>query len=94
MIGVGSMSQIPLDARATENWHRLDVRCWHALARTSVSMIGVLDTKAVEEIDLAVRTAEERQHSLVLNLEQISSVTPQAMNELLTRGRWPRVTAA
>jgi hypothetical protein len=88
------MSQIALDARATQNWHRLDVSCWDALARTYVSMIGVLDTKAVGEIDLAVRTAEERQHSLVLNLEQISSVTPQAMNELLTRGRRPRVKAA
>jgi hypothetical protein len=76
------------------NWHRMDVYSWEALARTEVSVIGALDSDAVEAIDLAVMTAQQHQYSLVLNLDQISSVTPRARDELLTRGCVPRVRLA
>jgi hypothetical protein len=88
------MTYAALDPSAAPNWHRLDVCCSDAMARTRVRVIGALDSDAVEEIDLAVLTAEVDQYSLVLDLAQVSSVTPQAMQELLTRGRRPRVTLA
>jgi hypothetical protein len=86
------MNNAAIDLSAVPNWHRLDVCCSESMARTRVRVIGALDTDAVNEIDLAVRTAEVQEHSLVLDLGQVSSVTPQAMRELLTRGRRPRVT--
>ena len=79
------MSHVSLQLPAVANWHRLDVCCSDALARTRVRVIGTLDSAAVDEIDLAVLMAEAHQHSLVLDLGQVSSVTPQAMHELLTR---------
>jgi hypothetical protein len=84
------MSHVLLQLPAVANWHRLDVCCSDALARTRVRVIGALDCDAVDEIDRAVLTAEVQQHSLVLDLGQVSSVTPQAMRELLTRGPRPR----
>jgi hypothetical protein len=81
------MSHIALDSTAVRNWHRLDVCSWEALARTQVSVIGALDSDAVEEIDVAVMTAQQQHFSVDLNLDQVSSVTPRAMQELLTRGR-------
>jgi hypothetical protein len=80
------MSHIAVDSMAVRNWHRLDVCSWEALARTQVSVIGALDQDAVEEIDVAVMTAQQHQFSVHLNLDQVSSVTPQAMDELVTRG--------
>jgi hypothetical protein len=88
------MSHIALDSTAVRNWHRLDVCSWEALARTQVSVIGALDSDAVEEIDVAVMTAQQQHFSVDLNLDQVSSVTPRAMQELLTRGRRPRVALA
>jgi hypothetical protein len=86
------MTYVSLASSAVPNWHRLDVCCSDAMARTSVSVIGALDSDAVDEIDIEVMSAEVSQHSLVLDLRQVSSVTPQAMQDLLTRGRRPRVT--
>jgi hypothetical protein len=88
------MSHVSLASSAVPNWHRLDVCSSDAMARTSVSVIGALDSAAVDEIDDAVMSAEVSQHALVLDLRQLSSVTPQAMRDLLTRGRLPRVTIA
>jgi hypothetical protein len=88
------MSHVSLELPAVANWHRLDVCCSDALAHTRVRVIGALDTRAVGEIDLAVLTAEVHEHSLDLDLGQVSSVTPQAMQELLARGRRPQVTFA
>ena len=46
------MSHIALDSTAVRNWHRLDVcSLGSACARTEVSVIGALDSDAVEEID-------------------------------------------
>ncbi len=70
-------------ARTETRWHRLDVRHWDALAHTSVSVLGVLDSHAVEAIDRVVRTADVQQHTLSLELQQISSVTPEALEALL-----------
>lgn len=88
------MSLVLLEAPPVASWYRLDVRCWNALARTRVRVLGTLDTAAVDEIDRAVLTAEWRQHELVLDLGQVSSVTPEAMRELMTRDRLPRVAIA
>jgi hypothetical protein len=85
------MSHVPLELPAAANWHRLDICCSETLARTRVRMLGALDSDAIDEIDRAVLTAEVQQHSLVLDLGQVSSVTAQAMQELLTRGRRARV---
>jgi hypothetical protein len=85
------MSHIALDSSAVRNWHRLDVCSWEALARTEVSVIGTLDSDAVEAIDVAVMTAQQHHYSVVLKLDQVSSVTPRARDELLTRGRVPQV---
>ena len=67
-------------------WHRLDVCCRPALARTHITMTGVLDTEAVAAIDGAIRTAENSAHALTLDLTRISTVTPSALDDLLTRG--------
>jgi hypothetical protein len=85
------MNNAALDLSAVPNWHRLDVCCSESMARTRVRVIGALDSAAVEEIDLAVLAAEMQEHSLVLDLGQVSSVTPQVMQQLLTRDRPPRV---
>ena len=69
-------------ARTDAPWHRLDVRHWDALAHTRVSVLGVLDMQAVHAIERAVRTAGARRHTFTLELQQISSVTPQALEEL------------
>ena len=70
-------------ARTDTPWHRLDVRHWDALAHTSVSVLGILDTQAVEAIDDAVRTADFLRHTVSVELQQISSVTPDALEVLL-----------
>ena len=70
-------------ARTDTPWHRLDVRHWDALAHTSVSVLGILDTQAVEAIDDAVRTADFQRHTVSVELQQISSVTPEALEALL-----------
>ncbi len=43
---------------------------------------------------MAVMTARQHHFSVVLKLDQVSSVTPGAMRELLTRGHVPRVRLA
>lgn len=88
------MTPVLLEAAPVTNWHRLDVRSWGALARSRVRLIGALDMDAVDEIDRAVLTAEVQEHSLVLDLGQVSSVTPEAMHELLNRGHQPRFSLA
>jgi sensor c-di-GMP phosphodiesterase-like protein len=70
-------------ARTDNPWHRLDVRHWDALAHTSVNVLGILDMQAIEAIDSAVRTADSQRHTLSLELQQISSVTPEALESLL-----------
>jgi hypothetical protein len=70
-----------------DSWHRVDVCCSAALARTRVSVLGVLDTHAIEAVDHAVRTAKANAHAVTLELHEISSVTPHALNALLTRER-------
>jgi len=82
------------DLATAPNWHRLDVCRRDSSAQTRVSVIGALDADTVKAIDRAVKTAEAREHSLILDLGQISSVTPQAMNELLSRGGGPRLVLA
>ena len=80
-------------ARTDAPWHRLDVRHWDALAHTSVSVLGILDTQAVEAIDDAVRTADLRRHTLSVELREISSVTPDALAALLAPHSGRRTTA-
>lgn len=81
----------PRVARATEDiaggWHRLDVCCSVALARTRVRVLGVLDTHAVEAVDRAVAIAEGKAHAVTIEMHEISSVTPRALDELLARDR-------
>ena len=72
---------------APSSWHRLDVSRSNPLARTRVSLLGVLDTHAVDALDRVIQTAQGREHSLVLDLDGISSVTPEARDELLSRQR-------
>jgi len=72
---------------AQSSWHRLDVSDSNPLARTRVSLLGVLDTYAVHALDRVIHTAQARGHSLVLDLDAISSVTPEARDELLGRQR-------
>ena len=68
-------------------WHRVDVCVSSALARTRVSLIGVLDRRAIETIDGAVRSATDSGHALTFELGQISSITPDALATLLTRAQ-------
>jgi hypothetical protein len=70
---------------AVETWHRVDVRSSTALARTRVSLIGVLDGRAVEKIDEAVQVAHDNGHELSIELGEISSITPDAVVALLPR---------
>ena len=72
-------------ARTTAPWHRLDVRHWGELDHTSVSVSGVLDTEAVEAIDRVSRVADAQRHTLSIELREISSVTPEALEELFRR---------
>lgn len=76
----------PLPGADVSAWHRVDVRCWPALARTRITFIGVLDTEAVEAIDDAIVSAEASAHSPTLDLTQIASITPHALTELMIRG--------
>ena len=71
-------------------WHRVDVRCWPALARTRITVIGVLASEAVEAIDGAIDSAEASAHSLTLDLTHIGSITAHALSELASRGDRPR----
>ena len=72
---------------AVEPWHRLDVCSWPALARTHVTVTGVLDTAAVEAIDGAALVAAVNAQELTLDLENISTVTAGALDALLARGQ-------
>jgi hypothetical protein len=73
--------------RTGEAWHRLDVCCSVALARTRVRVLGVLDTHAIEAVDHAIAIAESDAHAITIETHEISSVTPHALNALLTRER-------
>lgn len=81
-----SSARRPATAADVDAWHRVDVRCWPALARTRVTLVGGLGTEALEAIDDAIRTAEAGAHTLTLDLSQISSITEHARSELMTRG--------
>ena len=81
------MNSTPTTPAIGEPWHRVDVCSSSALARTRVSLIGVLDRRAIETIDGAVRSATDSGHALTFELGQISSITPDALATLLTRGR-------
>jgi hypothetical protein len=70
-------------------WHRVDVRDSPVLARTRVSLIGVLDSRAIETIDEAVLQAEDTGHTLTFELSEISSITPDALATLLDRAQPP-----
>ncbi len=72
-----------------ETWHRVDVCNSTALARTQVTLIGGLDIRAIESIDEAVQLAEDNGHTLTFELAEISSITPEALAALLTRGHPP-----
>jgi hypothetical protein len=67
-------------------WNRLDVRSWPALARTRITLTGVLDSRAVEAIDCAVRAAESRRYALSLDLTHASTLTSSARDQLRSRG--------
>ncbi|MBE2320540.1 hypothetical protein DVA67_031550 [Solirubrobacter sp. CPCC 204708] len=78
---------VPDKSRAErEAWHRLDVCCRPALARTHITVLGVLDRTTIEDIDDAAATAAASAHALTFDLTQISTVTPGALDELLRRG--------
>lgn len=74
-----------------EAWHRVDVCNSTALARTRVSVVGVLDARAIATIDKAVAQAADNEHALTFELGEISSITPDALATLLTRGSPPDV---
>jgi hypothetical protein len=73
--------------RTGEAWHRVDVCCSVSLARTRVRVLGVLDTHAIEAVDHAIAIAEGNAHAVTIETHEISSVSPQAVNALLTRDR-------
>jgi hypothetical protein len=70
-------------------WHRVDVCDSPVLARTRVSLIGVLDNRAIETIDEAVLQAEDTGHTLTFEFGEISSITPDALATLLARAHPP-----
>ena len=72
-------------SRPAASRNRIDVSCSKPLARTRVSAIGVLDTHAVEALDRAIQEAEASEHSLILDLHEIVSVTPEALDDLAGR---------
>jgi ABC-type transporter Mla MlaB component len=74
---------------APETYHRVDVHSSAALARTQVTLLGVLDNDAIEEIEEAIELAEANEHTLTFELSQISSITPDALAALLTRSDHP-----
>ncbi|MBE2314592.1 hypothetical protein DVA67_001290 [Solirubrobacter sp. CPCC 204708] len=76
--------------REVETWHRVDSAACPALARTKVTVTGVLDLSAVEAIDDAVQSAEASGHELTFDLSHISTITAGALDELLSRGHQPR----
>jgi hypothetical protein len=76
----------PTTLVAGDTWHRVDVCTSRALARTRVSLIGVLDVSAIETIDDAVHLARCSGHAVSFALDEISSITPDALATLLSRG--------
>ena len=83
------MISTPTAPPASETWHRVDVCKSAALARTQISLIGVLDVRAIETIDEAVWRADVDGHALTFDLGDISSITPGALAALLSRGNPP-----
>ena len=79
----------PSAPATVEAWHRVDVCNSTALARTRVSVIGVLDARAIATIDEVVAQAADNEHALTFELGEISSITPDALTTLLTRGSSP-----
>jgi hypothetical protein len=73
--------------RRGDAWHRVDIYCSVALARTRVRVLGVLDTHAVEAVYDAIAIAEGEEHALTIEVHEVTSVTPQALRALLTRDR-------
>jgi hypothetical protein len=72
-----------------ETWHRVEVTSSASLARTQVTLLGVLDDRAIAVIDEAVELAEANDHTLTFELGQMSSITPDALATLLTRSQLP-----
>jgi hypothetical protein len=73
----------------TDTWNRVDVSSSAALARTKVSLLGVLDNRAIDAIDEAVELADANHHTLTFELGQMSSITPEALAALLSRSHPP-----
>jgi hypothetical protein len=70
---------------APATWHRVDVTVSAALARTHVTLLGALESRAIAVIDDAIELAEANGHTLTLELSQMSSITPDALAALLAR---------
>ena len=83
------MSLTPTALPTGQTWHRVEICNSSVLARTRVSLIGVLDGRAIEAIDEAVQRAEEDGHTPTVDLGEISSITPDALATLLTRSHPP-----
>ncbi len=68
-----------------ETRHHIDVRSSSVLARTQISLIGVLDGDAIDTIDEAVHLAQDNGHVLTITFGESSAVTPDAWDTLLSR---------
>ncbi len=65
--------------------HRVDICRSATLAHTHVTILGVLDTDAVHEIDDAIQIAEDNDHTVSFELGELTLATPGALTELMTR---------
>src|SRR4051812_26806306 len=77
-----TLVSVPREDVAQASRCRVDVSRSHPLAQTQASGLGVLDTRAIEALDRIVQTAHAEGHSLALDLNGISAVTPEAGDEL------------
>ncbi|MDA0178762.1 hypothetical protein OJ997_00520 [Solirubrobacter phytolaccae] len=67
-------------------WHHLTVCRRASLARTHVTVVGVLDCEAIEAIDDVARAAERDAHAFTLDLTYVTTITADARDALIIRG--------